>query len=162
MRCTLDWLAAGDRSFASDSVGSHDTGNRDARTLGSWRGRAVAGAKSSRRSAHASSAFGAEATADIDVLERCFEPNVVVRDEGRVVRGLDAIKAWKLAAPARYQYRAAPLSASCEDATATAIARLTGSFQRRVQRRRLIRREGRPRLQQVPDKVLERRPFESG
>jgi hypothetical protein len=72
--------------------------------------------------------FSAEDTADIDVLERCFEPNAVVRDEGQVVRGLDAIRAWKLDARAKYQYRVEPLSASCEGATATVLARLTGSF----------------------------------
>jgi SnoaL-like domain len=72
--------------------------------------------------------FSAEETADIDVLERCFEPDAVVRDEGQVVRGLDAIKAWKLAARAKYRYRVEPLSVSREGATATVLARLTGSF----------------------------------
>lgn len=72
--------------------------------------------------------FSAEDAADIDVLERCFAPDAVVRDEGQVMRGLDAIKAWKLAAQAKYQYRVEPLSASCEAASATVLARLTGSF----------------------------------
>jgi hypothetical protein len=72
--------------------------------------------------------FSAEDATDIDVLERCFGPNSVVRDEGRVVRGLDAIKAWRLASRAKYRYRVEPLSTSCEGATATVLARVTGSF----------------------------------
>ncbi|HEY2561668.1 MAG TPA: nuclear transport factor 2 family protein [Caldimonas sp.] len=72
--------------------------------------------------------FGAEDTADVDALERCFEPNAMVRDEGQVVRGLDAIKAWKLAARAKYRYRVEPVSASYDGATGTVRARLTGSF----------------------------------
>ena len=72
--------------------------------------------------------FSAEDAADTDVLERCFAPDAVVRDEGQVMRGLDAIKAWKLAAQAKYRYRVEPLSASHEGATATVRARLTGSF----------------------------------
>ena len=72
--------------------------------------------------------FSAEDTADIDALERCFVRDAVVQDEGQVVRGLAAIKAWKLAAQAKYQYRVEPLSASCEGATATVLARLAGSF----------------------------------
>jgi hypothetical protein len=46
--------------------------------------------------------FSAEDTADIDALERCFACDAVVQDEGQVVRGLAAIKAWKLAAQAKY------------------------------------------------------------
>jgi hypothetical protein len=72
--------------------------------------------------------FSTEATADVDVLERCFTTDAVVRDEGQVMHGLDAIKAWKSAAQAKYKYRVEPLSASREGATATVLARLTGGF----------------------------------
>jgi hypothetical protein len=72
--------------------------------------------------------FGAEDAASVEVLERCFTPDAVVRDEGRVMRGLDAIKAWKSAAQAKYKYRIEPLSASSGGGTATVLARVTGSF----------------------------------
>jgi hypothetical protein len=72
--------------------------------------------------------FSAEDTDDVDALERCFLADAFVRDEGRVMRGLDAIKAWKTASRAKYKYRIEPLSASREGAIATVIARLTGSF----------------------------------
>ena len=72
--------------------------------------------------------FSAEDSADVDALERCFARDAVVQDEGQVVRGLAAIKAWKLAARSKYQYRVEPLSASREGATATVLARVAGSF----------------------------------
>jgi hypothetical protein len=72
--------------------------------------------------------FGAEDTADVEALERCFTADAVVRDEGRVMRGLDAIKAWKSASQAKYKYRIEPLSASPAGAVATVLARVTGSF----------------------------------
>jgi hypothetical protein len=72
--------------------------------------------------------FSAEDSADVDALESCFTRDAVVQDEGRVVRGLAAIKTWKLAAQAKYRYRVEPLSASREGATATVLARVAGSF----------------------------------
>jgi hypothetical protein len=72
--------------------------------------------------------FSAEDTADVEALERCFTADAVVRDEGRVMRGLDAIKAWKSAAQAKYKYRVEPLSASRAGAVETVLARVTGSF----------------------------------
>ena len=72
--------------------------------------------------------FAAEDAADTDVLERCFAPDAVVRDEGRVVQGLKAIKAWKVAARAQYRYRVTPQRASTVGATTTVFARVTGSF----------------------------------
>jgi hypothetical protein len=72
--------------------------------------------------------FGAQDTANVEVLERCFTLDAVVRDEGRVMRGLDAIKAWKSAAQAKYKYRIEPLSALRGGGIATVLARVTGSF----------------------------------
>jgi len=72
--------------------------------------------------------FAAEGAADTDVLECCFAPNAVVHDEGRVMRGLDAIKAWKMAARAKYQYHVTPMRVSTVGTTATVLARVTGSF----------------------------------
>ena len=72
--------------------------------------------------------FRAEDAAETDVLERCFAPDAVVRDEGQVMLGLDAIKAWKVAAQGRYQYRVESLEAVTEAMTATVRAKLTGNF----------------------------------
>ena len=72
--------------------------------------------------------FSADGSADIDALEACFTRDATVQDEGETVRGLAAIRAWKLAAKAKYQYHVEPLSASREGATETVLARVAGSF----------------------------------
>ena len=72
--------------------------------------------------------FAAEDAADTDVLERCFAPDAVVHDEGRVMQGLDAIQAWKIAARAKYLYHVTPQRASTVGVTTTVLARVTGSF----------------------------------
>jgi len=51
-----------------------------------------------------------------------------VHDEGRAIRGLDAIKAWKKDAKTKYQYTVEPLDAVQDQATVTLRARLTGKF----------------------------------
>ena len=39
-----------------------------------------------------------------EALARCFTAHAVVKDEGHTYSGLDAIKAWKTAASAKYTY----------------------------------------------------------
>ena len=70
----------------------------------------------------------AEATTDVESLATCFAADAVVHDEGRVIRGLDAIKAWKKDAKAKYKYTVEPLDAVQDQATVTLRARLSGSF----------------------------------
>jgi len=70
----------------------------------------------------------AESTADTEVLERCFAVDAVVHDEGRTMRGLDAIKSWKRDSQAKYRYRVEPLSASQEGGTVKMLARVAGTF----------------------------------
>jgi len=70
----------------------------------------------------------AEASTDTDILASCFAADAVVRDEGRKIEGLEAIKAWKKTSKAKYQYSVEPLGASQDAATVTMPARLTGNF----------------------------------
>jgi hypothetical protein len=72
--------------------------------------------------------FNAETSTDINILASCFAADAVVRDEGRKIEGLEAIKAWKMASKAKYQYSVEPLGASQDAATVTMPVRLTGSF----------------------------------
>jgi SnoaL-like domain len=48
--------------------------------------------------------LNSEAMSDVESLANCFAADAVVHDEGRAIRGLDAIKAWKKDAKAKYQY----------------------------------------------------------
>lgn len=72
--------------------------------------------------------LAAEATGDTDVLGRCFHAGAVVHDEGRMMRGLEAIKSWKRDAQAKYRYSVEPLS-SWHDAKAwKVLMRVSGTF----------------------------------
>ncbi|MHC8287779.1 nuclear transport factor 2 family protein [Pseudomonas sp. XS1P51] len=72
--------------------------------------------------------FSGEKNTDTAALERCFTADAKVLDEGRVYEGLAAIKAWKVAAQAKYQYSVEPLNVSQTDDVTRVRARLTGNF----------------------------------
>ncbi|KAB0639526.1 polyketide cyclase [Burkholderia stagnalis] len=70
----------------------------------------------------------AETVTDTAPLSDCFTADAVVRDEGRTIKGLEAIQAWKKDSKTRYQYSIEPLDVSQDGATVTMRARLTGTF----------------------------------
>ncbi|MGH9528982.1 MAG: nuclear transport factor 2 family protein [Terriglobales bacterium] len=72
--------------------------------------------------------FTAEAEKDAYAISRCFTDDGIVRDEGLDYRGRDAIRQWKAAADAEYNYVLAPLRARTEENKVTVRARLTGDF----------------------------------
>jgi hypothetical protein len=70
----------------------------------------------------------AERAKDTDMLVLCFADDALVHDEGRDYRGLDAIRAWKREADAKYQYVMEPLDSSVGEKTVKLRARLIGNF----------------------------------
>jgi hypothetical protein len=70
----------------------------------------------------------ADAGTDESLFSACFIADAEVRDEGRTIRGLDAIKAWKREAKQKYQYHLHPLTASQDGDAVLLTARLTGNF----------------------------------
>lgn len=72
--------------------------------------------------------LSAETTTDSETLSNCFATDAIVRDEGRTIEGLEAIKAWKKDSKAKYQYSVEPLRVSHDGATVKMRARLTGNF----------------------------------
>jgi ketosteroid isomerase-like protein len=72
--------------------------------------------------------LSAEATTDLEALADCFTPDAIVRDEGRTMQGLNAIKAWKKDTKAKYQYTVEPLDVVQDQTTVKMRARLTGKF----------------------------------
>jgi NAD(P)-dependent dehydrogenase (short-subunit alcohol dehydrogenase family) len=72
--------------------------------------------------------LAAEPTNDTEILERCFHPDALVHDEGRTIRGLDAIKSWKRDSHAKYRYSVEPLSSWVEAGACKVLMRVTGSF----------------------------------
>jgi hypothetical protein len=72
--------------------------------------------------------LAADKAKDPDMLALCFALDALVHDEGADYRGLDAIKAWKRKAGAKYQYVVEPLDASVSETVVKLHARLTGNF----------------------------------
>ena len=58
-----------------------------------------------------------------DALEQVFSATAVVKDEGRLIEGIDAIKKWKQETKQKYRYTVDPLGSR-----AIMTARLTGNF----------------------------------
>ena len=63
-----------------------------------------------------------------DAVARCFTTHGIVKDEGRVYAGLDAIKAWKAASGAKYAYVSEPFAAEQRDGASVITSRVTGNF----------------------------------
>lgn len=72
--------------------------------------------------------LSSEKSGDTKALADCFAPDAVVRDEGHVHEGLDAIRAWKIEAKRKYDYTVAPLAVSEQNGRTVVTARVTGTF----------------------------------
>jgi hypothetical protein len=65
---------------------------------------------------------------DPQAVAQCFTQDAIVKDEGHVYRGQDAIESWKKETSAKYQYYCEPLSSVQQAATTIVTACLTGNF----------------------------------
>lgn len=63
-----------------------------------------------------------------EALARCFTTNAVVKDEGHTYSGLDAIKAWKVAASAKYTYTSEPTALEQSQGGHIVTSRVVGNF----------------------------------
>jgi hypothetical protein len=72
--------------------------------------------------------FASENTHDVSALELCFAADAVVRDEGRTIRGLDAIKAWRTEAGGKYRHTVEPLAIVARDGKSIVTGKITGNF----------------------------------
>jgi len=61
---------------------------------------------------------------------RCFTSQAVVKDEGQTHTGPAAIKAWQVAAAAKYSYTSEPFAVAQQDGQYIVSSRLTGDFPR--------------------------------
>jgi len=66
--------------------------------------------------------------ADGEAVSRCLADHAVVKDEGHTYHGRAAIKNWKNAASAKYQYTSEPLMSKDNDGKFVVTSRLTGNF----------------------------------
>ena len=65
---------------------------------------------------------------DGEAVAHCFTEQAVVKDEGQTYSGPKAIKAWKIAASARYSYTSEPFAVEEKDGRYIVMSRLTGNF----------------------------------
>ena len=78
---------------------------------------------------HLPAAVAAYFTAkDAATLTTAFAEDAVVQDEGRQMRGHDAIIAWKAETTAKYQPRFAPLAAAECDGKIVVTCEVSGNF----------------------------------
>src|SRR5258707_4002608 len=70
----------------------------------------------------------AQETESTDLVQDCFAFDAIVRDEGQTIEGINANKAWKQAAHAKYQYTAEPLDMAQSGNTYKLQTRLSGNF----------------------------------
>ena len=61
-------------------------------------------------------------------LAQCFAGDAVVRDEGKTIEGLAAIKKWMIETKQKYQHTIEPLAATQKDGKTIVTNRLTGNF----------------------------------
>ena len=72
--------------------------------------------------------IAAENRGDAEALAQCFAEDAVVRDEGKTIEGLAAIKQWKAETKKKYQHTIEPLTSTQQDDKIIVTNRLTGNF----------------------------------
>lgn len=72
--------------------------------------------------------IAAENRGDSEAMAQCFAEHAVVRDEGRTIEGLAAIKRWKAETKKKYQHTVEPLASTQKDDKIVVTNRLTGNF----------------------------------
>ena len=72
--------------------------------------------------------IAAENRGDPELLEQCFADDAVVRDEGKTIQGLAAIKRWKAETRKKYRHTVEPLALARKDGKTIVTSRLTGNF----------------------------------
>ena len=72
--------------------------------------------------------IAAETRHDSEAMARCFVENAVVRDEGKTIEGLPAIKQWKAETARKYQHTIEPLGFVQTGGKIIVTNRLRGNF----------------------------------
>jgi ketosteroid isomerase-like protein len=72
--------------------------------------------------------FAAENRGDTERLGACFADHAVVRDEGRSIEGVAAIKQWMRDAKKKYQHTVEPIEVVKRDGTTVVTAKVSGNF----------------------------------
>jgi hypothetical protein len=72
--------------------------------------------------------FASENSHDTTLLDQCFAANAVVRDEGKTIKGLVAIKAWRIETGKKYDHKVQPLAMAERDGKVVVTGKVSGNF----------------------------------
>jgi hypothetical protein len=72
--------------------------------------------------------FTSENSHDTSAIEGCFAINATVCDEGRNIKGIAEIKAWRVENSEKYRHSVEPLAVSTRDGKVVVTGRVSGNF----------------------------------
>ena len=72
--------------------------------------------------------MSSENTHDVEALGDCFAAHATVIDEGQTVRGLNAIKTWRLETRKKYRHTVEPVAVTARGGKTVVSTKLTGVF----------------------------------
>ena len=72
--------------------------------------------------------MSSENTHDLEALADCVAAHATVRDEGRTMQGLKAIKTWRLETGKKYRHTVEPVAVTARDGKTVVSTKLTGEF----------------------------------
>jgi SnoaL-like domain len=72
--------------------------------------------------------FASESAHDTTAIDGCFATNATVRDEGRNIKGIAEIKAWRVGTGEKYHHSVEPLAVSAQDGKVVVTGRVSGNF----------------------------------
>jgi SnoaL-like domain len=72
--------------------------------------------------------FSSENAHDPSAVERCFVADGIVRDEGKTITGVAAIKTWRVETSAKYHHTVEPLAVSTRDGRVVVTGKVSGDF----------------------------------
>jgi SnoaL-like domain len=72
--------------------------------------------------------FASENAHDTSTIEECFATIATVRDEGRIIKGVAEIKAWRIETGDKYHHSVEPLAVSTRNEKVVVTGRVSGNF----------------------------------
>ena len=72
--------------------------------------------------------FTSENAHDTTLLDQCFAADATVRDEGKKIEGLAAIKAWRIETGKKYNHAVEPLAMAERDGKVVVSGKVSGNF----------------------------------
>ena len=72
--------------------------------------------------------FAADKSSNAEAVSQCFSNDAIVKDEGRVYSGRQAIRQWKSHSSTKYTYTVEPFAIANEGGKTVVTSHLSGNF----------------------------------